>query len=86
MAGVEDALEELEGNKDKSDATYGRCENMAALVEHLQRLLSRRQKFILLFDGIDKQREAPPTLLAALARLGEIVWLPSHHSLQSRER
>jgi len=29
--------------------------------------------FILVFDGIDRQREAPPTLLPALARLGEII-------------
>jgi len=40
---------------------------------HLERLLSDREKFILMFDDVDKQREAPPTLLPALARLGEIV-------------
>jgi origin recognition complex subunit 5 len=28
---------------------------------------------VLVFDGIDQQREAPPTLLPALARLGEFV-------------
>ncbi|KAF7587670.1 hypothetical protein BBP40_006881 [Aspergillus hancockii] len=31
------------------------------------------EKFVLVLDGIDKQREAPQTLLAALARLGEII-------------
>lgn len=30
-------------------------------------------KFVLVLDGIDKQREAPHTLLSALARLGEVV-------------
>lgn len=33
-------------------------------------------KFVLVLDEIDKQREAPPTLLSALARLGEIVSCP----------
>ncbi|KAK1078995.1 hypothetical protein LTR33_006765 [Friedmanniomyces endolithicus] len=31
------------------------------------------EKFVLVFDGVDKQRESPPTLLPALARLGEYV-------------
>jgi origin recognition complex subunit 5 len=30
-------------------------------------------RFVLVFDAIDRQREAPPTLLPALARLSEIV-------------
>lgn len=34
---------------------------------------SKRRRFVLVFDGIDRQREAPPTLLPALARLSEIV-------------
>ncbi|TKA68159.1 hypothetical protein B0A55_07437 [Friedmanniomyces simplex] len=58
---------------DRDDAYNGRCENIAALVVHLQRLLKTLTKFVLVFDGIDKQREAPPTLLPALARLGEYV-------------
>ena len=33
----------------------------------------RRRRFVLVFDGIDRQREAPPTLLPALARLSETV-------------
>ena len=32
-----------------------------------------RRRFVLVFDGIDRQREAPPTLLPALARLSEMV-------------
>lgn len=31
--------------------------------------------FVLVFDAIDRQKEAPPTLLPALARLSEIVSL-----------
>ncbi|KAI9798461.1 MAG: hypothetical protein M1825_005341 [Sarcosagium campestre] len=50
-----------------------KCENLAALAVHLQRLLSGVRKFILVFDGVDRQREAPSTLLPALARLGELV-------------
>ena len=34
---------------------------------------STRRRFVLVFDGIDRQREAPPTLLPALARLSEMV-------------
>ncbi|EJT72001.1 hypothetical protein GGTG_11251 [Gaeumannomyces tritici R3-111a-1] len=30
-------------------------------------------RFVLVFDGIDRQREAPPTMLPALARLSEII-------------
>jgi len=53
---------------------FGRCENISVLTVQLQLLLNGRQKFILVLDGIDRQREASPTLLPALARLGEIVW------------
>jgi len=56
-----------------SDTYDTRCDNPSALTVHLERLLSDREKFILMFDDVDKQREAPPTLLPALARLGEIV-------------
>ena len=56
-----------------------RCENLSALVVHLQRLLKSEEKFVLVLDGVDKQREAPPTLLPALARLGEFVRLPITH-------
>lgn len=51
----------------------GRCENVSALAVHLELLLANRDKFVVVFDGVDKQREAPPTLLPALARLGEMV-------------
>ncbi|KAL9601657.1 MAG: hypothetical protein Q9219_002377 [cf. Caloplaca sp. 3 TL-2023] len=53
----------------------GRCESISAFVVQLHRLLSDHQpkKFILVFDNIDRQREPSPTLLPALARLGETI-------------
>ncbi|KAK5122763.1 hypothetical protein LTR85_003678 [Meristemomyces frigidus] len=57
----------------ETEGYIGRCENISALAVHLQRLLAKQDKFVLVFDGIDRQREAPPTLLPALARLGEMI-------------
>ncbi|KAL8663162.1 MAG: hypothetical protein Q9202_004094 [Teloschistes flavicans] len=51
----------------------GRCESISAFVVQLQRLLEGQKKYILVFDNIDRQREAAPTLLPALARLGQII-------------
>ncbi|KAI9774908.1 MAG: hypothetical protein M1840_000124 [Geoglossum simile] len=52
----------------------GRCENVSVLAVQLEQLLRRTtQKLVLVFDGVDRQREAPPTLLPALARLGELI-------------
>ncbi|RYP51273.1 hypothetical protein DL768_003370 [Monosporascus sp. mg162] len=62
----------------------GRCETLTALTVELGRMLEKwdkdeeenreaRRRFVLVFDGIDKQREAPTTLLPALARLSEII-------------
>ena len=52
----------------------GRCENVGMLAIQLQRLLEGMPgKLVLVFDGVDRQREAPPTLLPGLARLGEEV-------------
>ncbi|KAK1772694.1 putative origin recognition complex subunit orc5 protein [Phialemonium atrogriseum] len=55
-----------------------RCENMSRLTVELSKmLLSPDQpdglRFVLVLDAIDRQREAPPTLLPALARLSEII-------------
>lgn len=59
-----------------------RCENISQLVVQLGRLLENwtadtedpgRRRFAVVFDGIDKQRDAPPTLLPALARMSEVV-------------
>lgn len=69
-----DALEAASGQTiDRS--RYIRTENLSALTVHLQTLLVGTEKFVLVFDGIDEQREAPHTLLPALARLSEIVSL-----------
>ena len=57
-----------------------RCENLAQLVVEVEKLLRKwftsengTKRFVLVLDGIDHQREAPPTLSPALARLVEIV-------------
>ncbi|KAL3421244.1 origin recognition complex subunit orc5 [Phlyctema vagabunda] len=57
-----------------------RCENLAQLVVEIGRLLdswsnqgTSQGRFVLVFDNVDQQKEAPATLLPALARLGEII-------------
>lgn len=72
VVAVHEALQGDNADDDVGQYT-GRCENISALAVHLQNLLAGQDKFILIFDGIDMQREAPPTLLAALARMGEII-------------
>jgi len=67
-----DALEEKERAGAHKDVDE-RCESVSILVVQLQQLLQGQQKFVLAFDGVDRQREAPPTLLPAIARLGELV-------------
>ena len=64
-----------QSNREEVDIRDGRCDSISAFVVELQHLLEGRGKFILAFDGIDDQREAAPTLLPAIARLGEIVGL-----------
>lgn len=54
--------------------TNVRCEGISVFSTQLQRLLAGREKFVIVFDGIDRQREAVPTLLPALAILGEKVF------------
>ncbi|KAK8006225.1 hypothetical protein PG991_012522 [Apiospora marii] len=56
----------------------GRCETMAALTVEMSKMLKYVERgdgwrFVLVFDSIDRQKEAPPTLLPALARLAEII-------------
>ena len=50
-----------------------KTENVNSLVANLQWLLLDKGKFVIVFDGIERQVEAVPTLLAALARLPEYV-------------
>lgn len=72
VSSVHDGSTKHETNGDIA-AHPGRCENISTLVVHLQRLLRAKDKFVLVLDGIDEQRDAPPTLLPALGRLGEVL-------------
>lgn len=59
--------------------TQRRCETLAQLSVALDTMLNKvaatdpRWRFVLVLDAIDRQREAPPTLLPGLARLSEMV-------------
>lgn len=52
-----------------------RCDHVSLLAVVLGDILAKAgcEKFVLVLDGVDRQREAGQTLLPALARLGEIV-------------
>jgi origin recognition complex subunit 5 len=58
---------------DATASSSQRCENVNSLAAHLERIMRQLPKLILVFDGIDKQREAQPTLIPGLVRLGSIV-------------
>lgn len=75
------------------EGTLGRCENLAQLMVDVGRLLEEwpasthgdgKRRMVLVFDAIDRQKDAPQTLVPALARLGEIVrtlvLIPGAHS------
>ncbi|CAG8953780.1 hypothetical protein HYFRA_00006671 [Hymenoscyphus fraxineus] len=60
----------------------GRCENLAQLPVSIGRMMEKwiegeeqpsKRRLVLVFDGIDQQRETPATLFPALGRLGEII-------------
>ncbi|KAI0518541.1 origin recognition complex subunit 5 C-terminus-domain-containing protein [Xylaria bambusicola] len=68
----------LVGDALRNESAPARCETLAALTAELTKTLKYteqdpRSRFVLVFDGIDRQRDAPPTLLPALARLSEII-------------
>lgn len=64
----------LDASEENLDIEVARCENLTGLVVQLQRLLEgRAEKFVVVLEGIDRQREVGATLYPALARLGEIV-------------
>ncbi|KAG5926994.1 hypothetical protein E4U42_002711 [Claviceps africana] len=58
---------------------HRRCESLAQLSVALSTMLEEttagaaRRRFVLVLDAIDRQREAPPTLVPGLARLSEII-------------
>lgn len=72
IAVVKEALA-THGQLGEVNGLDGRCESISAFTVELQHLLRGEKKFTLVFNGIDRQREAAPTLLPAIARLGEIV-------------
>lgn len=82
LAACKDVLSQ-NGGDEANDLLNGSCETVSVLAVQLKYLLAGKEKFVLVFDGIDRQREAPPTLLPALARLGEIVRLPTPSVLLS---
>ncbi|KAJ4307052.1 hypothetical protein N0V88_000427 [Collariella sp. IMI 366227] len=60
------------------DAPPSRCETLSQLTVELSKMLKYTPRpdgfrFVLVFDGIDHQRDSPHTLLPALARLSEIA-------------
>ncbi|KAK2016593.1 origin recognition complex subunit Orc5 [Colletotrichum eremochloae] len=62
----------------KWDAPPRKCETLAQLMVELCKMLKYTQRpqgwrLTLVFDAIDRQRDAPPTLLPALARLSEVI-------------
>ncbi|KAL8773838.1 MAG: hypothetical protein Q9209_001268, partial [Squamulea sp. 1 TL-2023] len=67
LSEVQDALRET------APLVDGRCESISAFVVQLQRVLEGQKRFILVLDNIDRQREAAPTLVPALARLNELI-------------
>ncbi|KAK0385585.1 hypothetical protein NLU13_6763 [Sarocladium strictum] len=73
VGSVADALENDGGTKQK----VRRCETLAQLTVEMRRLMAGwregRRRFVLVLDGVDRQRDAPPTMLPALARLAEII-------------
>lgn len=79
ITSIQDALKD-HGTNEVESVGDGRCESISAFVVELQQLLEGRGRFILVFDGIDRQREAVPTLLPAMARLGEMVSLRPKHN------
>jgi origin recognition complex subunit 5 len=62
---------------------YDRVDGLNGLTVGLQKLFQNYdQKLVLVLDGIHRQRGASPTLLPALARLGDAVYA-SYLLLQS---
>lgn len=58
----------------EDEERYDRLDNINALASNLRKLLNERQeKLVLVVTNADQQRGATPTLLPALARLGDLV-------------
>lgn len=78
IAAVADALRAREDLGD-GDMPSQRCETLAQLAASLNsifddpRLKNALTHFVLVLDGMDRQRDSPPTLMPALARLCETI-------------
>lgn len=78
VVAVANALSAWDGTED-SEKSPQRCETLAQLAASLSsmfdqpRIKDNLKHFVLVLDGMDKQRDAPPTLMPALARLCETV-------------
>ncbi|PHH79342.1 hypothetical protein CDD82_2444 [Ophiocordyceps australis] len=85
VAAVARALHRAEGAAQGEPATelprrLARCETLAQLAVALETLLvprgapkASRWRFVLVLDGIDRQRDASPALVPGLARLSETI-------------
>lgn len=74
---------------DAGESAPRRCETLAQLAVSIGDLLRNSGRgpgwrFILVLDSIDKQRDAPATLLPALARLSEMVKDLQPHRISSK--
>ncbi|KAL7928704.1 origin recognition complex subunit 5 C-terminus domain-containing protein [Trichoderma chlorosporum] len=78
IVAVTDSLRSWNGSSD-GDISSQRCETLAQLAASLGVIFDEPQlkdeltNFILVLDGMDKQRDPPPTLMPALARLCETI-------------
>ncbi|KAL6821220.1 origin recognition complex subunit 5 C-terminus domain-containing protein [Trichoderma sp. SZMC 28015] len=78
IAAVTNAVRAWSGNGD-GEVESQRCETLAQLAASLGAIFDEPQlkdgltHFILVLDGMDKQRDPPPTLMPALARLCETI-------------
>lgn len=53
----------------------GKCDSLNALAVKMNALVyKKRDKLFLVCDSIDQQREISSSQIAALARLGQVVW------------
>ncbi|KAL5612628.1 hypothetical protein BROUX41_004277 [Berkeleyomyces rouxiae] len=81
---VREALGEAEGaGEGETTRAPASCENLAQFTSELAQALGawaeagaeaeERRHFVMVFDGVDVQREAPASLVAGLARLSEMI-------------
>lgn len=78
VVAVSSALSAWDGTEDSENSPQ-RCETLAQLAASLSSIFNQPRikdglrHFVLVLDGMDKQRDAPPTLMPALGRLCETI-------------